>query len=288
MIYSKLSNWYLVITCLLSYNLTSAQVSTGLNTKAPATSSVMELVSTNRGILLPRLLVPNLLNWAPVTPQPADGLLIYNTSENASSGIKNTLFHWDATANLLNGQRNQHIYFKETPKTAVIGLNGANISVLDNADSGIRAYILGNATNTLTISSSGHLPNLSVSKDTYGARINLAQGTYIYEISFLLSAPAPDSGRGDEIGSSYYNMGYFTDVVHSPSLAAAAGRHGRIENAVISKATDQHRMEFSIVLQLTGTQNYIYPTLGRRVGSSHRDLVNIIPSGTFIKITKLK
>ncbi|RYF13822.1 MAG: hypothetical protein EOO42_18370 [Flavobacteriales bacterium] len=253
----------------------------------------MELNSANKGLLLPRMSVNNLLSPTPITPVPtpgpADGLLIYNTNESATAGTKRTLFHWDATANLPGGRWNQHLFFKETPKTAVIGLTGPNIGVLDNAVAGNRAFVNGTGANQLTVINSGHLPNLEVSKDVAGVRVKLGPGTYIYEISFLLSAPpASPSSNAYTMGSStYYNMGYYTDVVYR-ALPTPSDRYGRIENSVISQINSEHRIEFSMSVELTANESYIYPTLGRRVGSTHNDLVNIITSGTFIKITKLK
>lgn len=290
MMYKNVFYYFLIISWLFPCCIIRAQVSTGVNTQEPSASSVMELNSSNRGFLIPRISVPNILNSAPVTPVPADGLLIYNTNENVSNNIRRTLYSWDVEGNNGNGRWNKQLYFKETPKTAVIGLTGSNIGVLDDAYAGIRAFVKGNSANQLTIISSGHLPNLEVSKDTYGVRVKIGAGTYIYEVSFLLSAPpASPSDRAFTMGTTpYYNMGYFTDVVHTPTGSYAAGRHGRIENSVISQINNNHRVEFSMVLELTDNENYIYPTLGRRVGSTHNDLVNIIPEGTYIKITKLK
>lgn len=287
MMYKNVFYYFLIISWLFPCCIIRAQVSTGVNTQEPSASSVMELNSSNRGFLIPRISVPNILNSAPVTPMLADGLLIYNTNENVSNNIRRTLYSWDVEGNNGNGRWNKQLYFKETPKTAVIGLTGPNIGVLDNADAGVRAYVNGTSTNQLTIISSGHLPNLEVGKNSYGVRVKLGPGTYIYEVSFLLSAPpASPSSRASTMGtSSYYNMGYFTDVVYANGVGQ---RYGRIENSVISQINSNHRVEFSMVIELTDNENYIYPTLGRRVGSTHNDVVNIIPEGTYIKITKLK
>lgn len=284
MMFKNVFYYFLIISWLFPCCIVCAQVSTGVNTQEPSASSVMELNSSNRGFLIPRISVPNILNSAPVTPVPADGLLIYNTNENVSNNIRRTLYSWDVEGNNGNGRWNKQLYFKETPKTAVIGLTGPNIGVLDNADAGGFAYVNGTSTNQLTIISSGHLPNLEVGKDSDGVRVKLGPGTYIYEVSFLLSAPpASPSSRAFTMGSSsYYNMGYFTDVIYEYSYGE------RIENSVISQINSNHRVEFSIVIELTDNENYIYPSLGRRVGSTHNDLVNIIPEGTYIKITKLK
>lgn len=299
MIYKNVFYCFLIFWLFIS-SVCYGQISSGINTKTPSTTAILELNSSNKGFLIPRISVSNISNSAPVSPTAADGLLIYSTYEDISNNIKKTLYNWDVLGNNGNGHWNRHLYFKDTPKTAVIGLTGSNIAVLDgNVSSptdpsspggpGTRAFVSGDSSNQLTIINSGHLPNLEVSKDAAGVRIKLGPGIYIYEISFLLSAPAAiPSSRAFTMGSStYYNMGYYTDVIYR-ALPTPSDRYGRIENSVISQINNNHRVEFSMVVELTQNESYIYPSLGRRVGSTHYDLVNIVTSGTYIKLTKLK
>lgn len=65
------------ITCCSLFCATAyGQVSTGVNTRNPSTSSILEISSTNKGLLLPRLSVSNLLARSPISTTPADGLIM--------------------------------------------------------------------------------------------------------------------------------------------------------------------------------------------------------------------
>jgi len=64
----------------------------GIGTTTPDLSSVLEISSVNKGLLIPRISIANLNSAAPVTT-PVESLLIYNT--NLSTGVG---FHyWDGT-----------------------------------------------------------------------------------------------------------------------------------------------------------------------------------------------
>lgn len=60
----------------------NAQV--GINTTTPHSSSMLDITATNKGLLVPRISIPNLNAAAPVTT-PAESLLVYNT--NIATGI---------------------------------------------------------------------------------------------------------------------------------------------------------------------------------------------------------
>ena len=70
--------------------LLHAQV--GINTTTPDASSMLDISATDKGLLVPRVSIPNLNAAAPVT-SPAVSLLVYNT--NATTGVG---FHyWNGT-----------------------------------------------------------------------------------------------------------------------------------------------------------------------------------------------
>lgn len=64
----------------------------GVNTTTPDASSMLDVTSTDKGVLIPRISIPNLNAAAPIT-SPATSLLVYNT--NATSGIG--FYYWDGT-----------------------------------------------------------------------------------------------------------------------------------------------------------------------------------------------
>jgi hypothetical protein len=68
------------------------QAQVGINTTTPDASSMLDVTATDKGLLIPRISIPNLNAAAPVTA-PATSLLVYNT--NATTGVG--FYYWDGT-----------------------------------------------------------------------------------------------------------------------------------------------------------------------------------------------
>lgn len=64
----------------------------GVNTTTPHASSILDITATDKGMLIPRIAIPNLNVAAPVT-NPATSLLVYNT--NATTGIG--FYYWNGS-----------------------------------------------------------------------------------------------------------------------------------------------------------------------------------------------
>ena len=64
----------------------------GINTTTPHASSMLDITTTDKGLLIPRIAIPNLNAAAPVTT-PATSLVVYNT--NAATGIG--FYYWDGS-----------------------------------------------------------------------------------------------------------------------------------------------------------------------------------------------
>lgn len=278
-----------IITISLVFLITAfkSNAQTGVNTRNPNASANMEISSSNKGLLIPRLSVTDIAIKTPIAVVPKDGLLIYNTN----AATKKTLFHWDALANSGAGSWNSHLFFKETPKTAVIGMTGPNFAALNNLDAGSGTYLTNSNGNALAIQSSGYMPSLAVGTFGSNLAITLGAGVYMLEISYLITAPVPDiPGRGSVLtGTSYYNMAYYAQVLVSTNPGYIV--NSRVERSVLSQANQNHRVTFitSFTLPDDSTPTFqLITQLGRRLGSSHNDLVYIIPSGSYFKLTKLK
>lgn len=268
----------LLFYILLFGFVSNAQI--GINTKQPNNSSLLEVNASNKGLLIPRVNISNLSNKSPIVNTPKDGLLVYNTN----SATKKTLVGWNSNSNNNNGAWSTHLLFTETPKTAVIGMEGPNFVALNDSDAGDYDFLKGSA-NNYKILSSGYLPNLAVSKNINNELIfSLGSGVYLIEASFLITAPVPNPATNGTVfsRSNYYNMGYFLQLNWSSSA--------RVERAVMSTANQEHRVTFTVGVELPETTPvYNFKTgIGRRSGSTHNDLINLIPSGSFIKITKIK
>ncbi|MDN3664541.1 hypothetical protein ACFFU1_17440 [Algibacter miyuki] len=275
---------YIILVC--SPTCLFSQV--GIGTLTPDDHAVLEIESTDKGLLTPRVPVNDLSNKAPISVTPKDGLIVFNNSAT----IRKSLVYWNAQTNSGNGAWDKQLFFKETPKTAVIGLSGNNMSVLNNADAG-DDEIIGSVNTNYTILNSGNMDQLSVSLDEANLNvINVGTGIYTLEASLLISAPAPDSGRGESIGGGLYNMGYYMDfyVPYTTEGGTSGYILNRVERSVVSPLNNTHRVTFITSLERGDeiTSFDIYTYLGRRLGSTHRDRVTIISDGSYYKLTKLK
>lgn len=279
-----------IILALFFSSIFDLQAQTGINTSTPQTSSITEVGSTNKGLLIPRLNITSLVNKAPVTATIKDGLLAYNSS---TGGLSKTLIFWNADANAGLGVWSPQLYFGETPKVATIGLTVNRTGILDNSPAGNYEYIVNQPTNNYTILNSGYMPSLGFRYRTNHWDIEMGPGTYIIEISYLLNAPpANPASNAVVLQGSYYNMGYFSQLEttqYNPVTSTyGATVFSRVEGSTVSAVSVDHRVRFlhTFSTSPTGlTEISLY--LGRRSASSFNDLVNIIANSTIIKITKL-
>ncbi|MFS4428719.1 hypothetical protein [Chryseobacterium sp. S90] len=78
----------IIISILMCYGFSlNAQTGrVGINTSNPDPSAVLEINSSNKGLLIPRVSLQSLSDGITV-PSPANGLFVYNTNSNLSSGL---------------------------------------------------------------------------------------------------------------------------------------------------------------------------------------------------------
>lgn len=69
----------ILAACLLVFSIAKAQQNVGIGTSTPNASALLELTSTNKGLLLPRMTAAQLA----LIPTPATGLLVYQTDAAA-------------------------------------------------------------------------------------------------------------------------------------------------------------------------------------------------------------
>jgi trimeric autotransporter adhesin len=88
----KINNLYIVLFNLFVSSICFAQI--GIGTTSPNSSSVLDVVSNNKGILIPRV---NLLSSTDVATiaSPATGLLVYNL--NTISDVTPGFYYWNGT-----------------------------------------------------------------------------------------------------------------------------------------------------------------------------------------------
>jgi hypothetical protein len=81
----------LLFTCILGIGLLHGQV--GIGTTSPQAGSILDISSTNKGILIPRVNILNLLTTAPIIGGASPGLLVYNTNTITGEGFH----YWTGT-----------------------------------------------------------------------------------------------------------------------------------------------------------------------------------------------
>ncbi|GAB4279547.1 MAG: hypothetical protein Kow0068_03570 [Marinilabiliales bacterium] len=84
-------SYFIVFTLVLSINLFS-QNNIGIGTTTPNSSAMLDITSTDKGLLIPRVTLNDASTAAPVT-SPAEGLLIYNYNGTEPHGF----WYWDGT-----------------------------------------------------------------------------------------------------------------------------------------------------------------------------------------------
>lgn len=77
---------------ILSTSVSIAQV--GINTANPSAGSIFDIVSSDKGMLIPRLDIVDLSTIDPVTDGSTEGLFVYNTNTSTGKGF----YYWDGSS----------------------------------------------------------------------------------------------------------------------------------------------------------------------------------------------
>jgi len=80
-----------IIITLFITSLTYAQV--GINTTSPSNGSMLDVTSTDKGMLVPRVDIANLSTIDPITGGSTESLLVYNTNTTTGKGF----YFWNGT-----------------------------------------------------------------------------------------------------------------------------------------------------------------------------------------------
>lgn len=87
-----MNKYLIILVFLLSTLLSYTQV--GIQTNTPDASSALDITATNRGLLIPRVILTSTLsNPSPVT-SPATGLMVFNSGANQPQGF----YYWTGSA----------------------------------------------------------------------------------------------------------------------------------------------------------------------------------------------
>ncbi|MGL4582373.1 MAG: hypothetical protein ACRCVU_05265, partial [Flavobacterium sp.] len=116
----------ITILAALLGSMYTASAQVGIGTPEPATSAELEILSTNRGVLIPRINLTDLTVFAPIDGEKVESLLIYNTNEVKDKDILKGFYYWTTEK---GGQWNR-IVSKTELNTVIEGLGG-NVTKLE-------------------------------------------------------------------------------------------------------------------------------------------------------------
>jgi hypothetical protein len=245
----------------------------------------------NKGVLFPNLNIANLSSTTSPVASPANSLIGYNGGSNSN----NKALHF------FNGTTNQWqstIDAEDTPKVGYLDFTGS-LSLLDNAIAGASSPLL---VNPPAISGVSNINGFKVQFNSAsgGYSLILPQGNYLVEVNLNLNSPqespAGQGGTAPLPGSTYYLMGYFidffNDTYNNSTNTFTAVSSSRKEVPIVSKVSTNHLATWSYYYTVPTNANAniiggLRLNLGRMQNSTFYDLVNVIPAGSYIKISKL-
>jgi hypothetical protein len=94
----NLRSYALALVFLIGFNsVTNAQV--GINTTSPANGALLDVNSSNKGLLVPKVALTNTVDVTTITPAATEGLLVYNTVTSGSLPFQVTpgFYYWNGS-----------------------------------------------------------------------------------------------------------------------------------------------------------------------------------------------
>lgn len=243
----------------------------------------------NKGLLFPNLNIADINSTSSPVASPANGLIGYNGGTNSNN---KALHFFNSTMN----QWQSAIDAENTPKVAYLDFQLPVLSLLDNTVAGGSEPLIKNRP---AISGVSNIIGFDVKANQASSySLILPPGSYLVEVNLNLNSPPESpSGQGGTAplsGSSYYLMGYFidfyNDIYNHTNGQFTAGGSSRKEIPIVSKISTNHLATWSYYYTVgasTTNDGALRLNLGRMQNSTFYDTVNVIPTGSYIKISKL-
>lgn len=190
----------LLFTTILIFSLSQAQVAINSNGANPNASAMLDISSSNKGLLIPRVYLSSLVDDATI-PSPATSLLVYNTNANLAKGVG---FYYNAgTPGSPNWQPMQDLVFPFYKGTST---NGSAFTIenfsQNTASTAIKA-VAGGAGNALEVSGKMKIAGSGQSPAQGKVLTSDANGNATWEGAIAFKAVGVKSGGSEEVG---YNV----------------------------------------------------------------------------------
>jgi hypothetical protein len=168
---------FIVFCLLFETNYGIAQ--TGIGTQTPSASALLDITSTEKGFLLPRMTTVQ----RDAIVAPANGLLIYNTTTNRLEVfiISGTYSGWMGLVGIVSGAAGSSTTYPFDPINYASGIYSAAIGGQGNRALGLNSIAIGGVSNTaegINSSTVGGASNLAygLNSITLGGITNIANG----------------------------------------------------------------------------------------------------------------
>ena len=83
-----------LIICVMCIYFNSSWCQVGIGTETPSSSSILDIVAANSGVLLPRVALSSLENYKPVKENPEESLIVYNKTKNEK--LTPGFYYWNS------------------------------------------------------------------------------------------------------------------------------------------------------------------------------------------------
>ena len=128
-------HYYLILFCILFVGSLHIIAQAGINTSSPANGALLDISSTNKGFLIPRVTLTGTNDVTTITPSATTGLLVYNTVTAGALPVQVTpgFYYWNGSQWLRFYNRGYGIKFDQGAQTTASTLSSVytQISGLD-------------------------------------------------------------------------------------------------------------------------------------------------------------
>lgn len=237
-----------VILFLIISGKSYTQLKIGDNVTSINTNSILELESTNKGFVLPRISLTSTGLSSPLTAALLTGTVVYNTNSAVAGGSGVGLYYWDGTKwNFLINATNLGGYWAltgnsgTTASTAAIGstVNGNFIGTIDSKDFVIASSNL----ERLRVTGGGNIGIRTISPKSYAD----VAGSFGTGISSINSAKTLDE--------TYSTIVVTPSSTYTITLPSASSGLRRIYKFFYNGSSGQSN---TITIAATGTDKIMY------------------------------
>ncbi len=210
-------------------NFITVQAQMGINTSTPSNGALLDITSSNKGLLLPQVTLTSTSDVTTITPSATEGLLVYNTVTAGSLPFQVTpgFYYWNGSQWLRFYNRGYGLKFDQTA------------AILASTTSSTYTILTGLDTGNITIPYSG----------TYQVRVESA-----YACGALVSTSSDGCGQGSiSLAMDTNNSGTLTTVKETYVTSTSK----RINSTTINSIPQNVTIIYNIDLDVLNTYRFV-------------------------------